>query len=105
MDGRGGFSFWCEWMLEGCGGKGIGIRVHDISYIVQCWGKVGRGCIAIIIVRRVELCDSGWAVAAGEYLLLRHLSSSCFPGSDGVASSIRNSFFPSRKKKVIMYVR
>lgn len=66
---------------------------------------VGRGCIAIIIVRRVELCDSGWAVAAGEYVQ-RYLSIlSCFPGSDGVASSIRNSFFLSRKKKVIMYVR
>lgn len=45
--------------------------------------------------------------SSGGVKVSRYLSSSCFPGSDGVASSIRNSFFfPSRKKKkVIMYVR
>lgn len=32
--------FWgYGWMLEGCGGKGKGIRVHDISYIVRSWGR------------------------------------------------------------------
>lgn len=65
MDGCGGF-FGCEWMLEGCGGKGkkegvlgwllvllllrvgivriiilmtIIIRVHNISHIVRSWGR------------------------------------------------------------------